>query len=117
MGRGLPRVGDVGSVVLGVFGGVFDERRRGCECLGAELIVYGLATVGVDCFDVFEGLFVLVGFGDASELGGCDVVELADVDWCEVGVEEVGEEAVGHEGLGGCGWGSLGKTLLVTAGM
>jgi hypothetical protein len=90
-------------VVLGGDSSVSDEVAEDGEGLGAEVGVDGLLAGGVDGFDSGGGVFVGFGFGDGLELLEGEVVELADEDWGEGGVEE-GFEELGGEG-GNRDWG------------
>ena len=71
-------VGGAGAVLLVELCGFVDEIARRGEGLGVELIADGLPARFVDCGVVLEGLLELVGLCDGSELGECEVVELAD---------------------------------------
>jgi len=76
------------------FGLVFEQVADACggegSGLGGE---YGL-TRGVDALDVCDGLFVCFGFEEVGEFGELVVVELAEIEGGEGGVEEVLEERV-----------------------
>lgn len=84
------------GVVLGGGGCVGDDVAEDGEGLGSQVGVDGGLAVGVDLFDGFDGLFVLVCVGEFEELVEGEVVGLADLGWGHRGIEEGFEEVLGE---------------------